>query len=283
MIVSFPLACADFAFPLLPHDNALDLISILGFQGVDIGLFEGRSHLHPSKVLFDREAAAVLRQKVSDRGMNVADVFLQMDPDFHAFAINHPDAHKRGKARDWFLRTLDYAAACGSPHVTLLPGVLFEDGPAEDSLARCWEELRWRVDQARAANISFGIEAHVGSIVPTPKEALDLVKAIEGLTLTVDYTHFVSNGLPDSQIEPLLAFASHFHARCARAGRLQCSLKDNVIDYGRVINAMKSTGYTGYVGVEYVWIDWQHCNEVDNLSETILLRDLIKAQMASES
>ena len=27
------------------------------------------------------------------------------------------------------------------------------------------------------------------------------------------------------------------------------------------------------MGIEYVWIDWEHCNEVDNLSETILFRD----------
>lgn len=44
------LACADFSFPLLSHDGALDLIAMLGFDGVDIGLFEGRSHLWPSRV-----------------------------------------------------------------------------------------------------------------------------------------------------------------------------------------------------------------------------------------
>ncbi len=33
------LACADFTFPLLPHDKSLDLIAMLGFEGVDIGLF----------------------------------------------------------------------------------------------------------------------------------------------------------------------------------------------------------------------------------------------------
>src|SRR3977135_4120551 len=43
------LACADFAFPLLPHDRALDLIAMLEFDGVDIGLFEKRSHLWPHK------------------------------------------------------------------------------------------------------------------------------------------------------------------------------------------------------------------------------------------
>ncbi len=41
---------------------------------------------------------------------------------------------------------------------------------------------------------------------------------------------------------------------------------------------MQPVGYRGYVGIEYVWIDWEHCNEVDNLSETILLRDFLRAQ-----
>ncbi len=55
--MSYPLACADFAFPLLSHDHALDLISMIGVEGVDIGLFEGRSHLHPSREFGDPAAA----------------------------------------------------------------------------------------------------------------------------------------------------------------------------------------------------------------------------------
>ena len=43
------LACADFTFPLLAHDRVLDLIALLEFPGVNIGLFEGRSHLWPSR------------------------------------------------------------------------------------------------------------------------------------------------------------------------------------------------------------------------------------------
>ena len=41
---------------------------------------------------------------------------------------------------------------------------------------------------------------------------------------------------------------------------------------------MRQVGYAGYVGVEYVWIDWEHCNEVDNLSETILMRDFLRSR-----
>src|SRR6187397_1485557 len=106
------LACADFTFPLLPHDRVLDLIAILEFEGVDIGLFEGRSHLWPSKVFKSpRRSGQQLGRKLSHRGLRGADVFLQMAPSFIPYAINHPSAGRRRHARDWFLKTLDYADA----------------------------------------------------------------------------------------------------------------------------------------------------------------------------
>jgi len=46
--MTLKLACADFTFPLLPHEHVLQLIAMLEFTGVDIGLFEERSHLRPS-------------------------------------------------------------------------------------------------------------------------------------------------------------------------------------------------------------------------------------------
>jgi sugar phosphate isomerase/epimerase len=170
------LACADFTFPLLRHDRALNLIAALEMDGVDVGLFEGRSHLWPSKE-FENAAvnATALAQKLADRGLKPADVFLQMDADFIPYAINHPEQSRRERARDWFERTLEYAARLGSPHVTTLPGVLFEsEESAEDSWERSQAELAWRVDKAKAANIVFGVEAHVGSLAPNPGEALRL-------------------------------------------------------------------------------------------------------------
>ena len=79
------LACADFTFPLLSHENSLQLISMLEFQGVDIGLFEGRSHLWPSKEFKSlKKSARLLKKKVKNLGLEVADVFLQLAPDFVA-------------------------------------------------------------------------------------------------------------------------------------------------------------------------------------------------------
>src|ERR1700737_1819311 len=132
------LACADFTFPLLPHDRVLDLIAMLDVEGVDIGLFEGRSHLWPS-TLFGalRPSARELARKLGDRGLEPADIFLQTAIDFASLAPNHPDPERRRLARDLFARTVEFAAECGSRHVSALPGVTFEGEAEADSFARC--------------------------------------------------------------------------------------------------------------------------------------------------
>ena len=275
--MTYKFATADFTFPLLPHDKVLQLVSMLEFDGIDIGLFEERSHLWPSREFADVTASARhLKQKLADQGLQAADIFLQMSEDFTPFAINHPDPARRDQARDWFLKTLDYAAECGCRHVTALPGVPFETEDYETSFARSIDELGWRVEQARKHNIIFGTEAHVGSIVPDPTSAKRLVEQVPGLTLTLDYTHFTRIGLSDMAIEPLLKYASHFHVRGAREGRLQASFDDNIIDYERVYQAMQEIDYQGWIGIEYIWIDWEHCNECDTLSETIRFRDFLR-------
>ncbi len=274
------LACADFTFPLLPHDRVLDLIAMLEFDGLDIGLFEKRSHLWPSTALKNpARSGAQLARQLKARSLKCADVFLQLDPNFSAYAVNHPDSRRRRHARESFLKLLDYASAAGAKHVTTLPGVFFANEPRSASWQRSCAELAWRVEQAKASGLVFGVEAHVGSLAPRPTEALRLVQAVPGLTLTLDYTHFTRIGLPDSAVEPLVPHASHFHARGARRGRLQASFQQNTIDYARVLRAMARTEYRGYIGVEYVWIAWEHCNEVDNLSETIQLRNFLRAHL----
>jgi sugar phosphate isomerase/epimerase len=276
--MNLKLACADFAFPLLTHEQSLRLIGMLGFGGVDLGLFEGRSHLWPSREFQNVErSAAALKHLADDLQLRIADVFLQTAPDFRPFAINHPAAEPRQLARDWFSKSLEYAAGCSCAHVTILPGVNFEEESPERSFGRAVDELTWRTERAKQFGITLGTEAHVGSLALDPSSAKRLAESVPGLTLTLDYTHFTRAGMPDDAIEPLIAYASHFHVRGARPGRLQAPFKDNVIDYRRVVDRMRQAGYRGWLGVEYVWIDWEHCNECDNLSETILFRDFLRS------
>lgn len=266
------LSCTDFSFPLLSHDAALKVIALLGLRGVDIGLFAGRSHLRPEKELKAPEKnGAALGRRLKQQGLAAADIFLQLHENFTDFAVNHPEGARREFARKQFLKTLDYAAAAGSSHVTLLPGVVFKSETRRRSLARAAEELSWRVERAAALDLTVGVEPHVGSIIDTPERALELAAHTPGLGWTLDYAHFTRVGIPDSRIEPLTARATHFHARCARKDRLQCSIKENTINFAGVLQALNQHHFNGWLALEYVWIDWEHCNEVDVLSETVQL------------
>ena len=278
--MKWKLACADFTFPLLSHGDALSLIAMLGVKGVDVGLFEDRSHLQPSREFRNvTRSAKALKKQLSDRGLHAADVFLQVAADGDSYAINQPSAARRKKARDWYQRTLDYCAACDGRHVTISPGVYFKGHGRDRCFRQACEELAWRVEVTKPYGVLLGVEPHVGSIAPRPKSAIKLVNSVPGLTFTLDYTHFTRAGIPDREVEPLLAHASHFHVRGGAKGRLQTSFRDNTVDYKRVLQVMAKTGYKGYIGIEYVWTVWERCNEVDNLSETILYRDFLRKHM----
>ncbi len=279
---NYKYAGADFTFPLLSHINALKVVKLLEFDGVDIGLFQDRTHLQPSTVLVNAEKSGrELLEKVVDTGLEIADVFLQCHLDFDKKAINHPCDDVRAEVRNAFEKTVEYALSCKSKHVTILPGVHFEGEDYETSFKRTQEELLWRLEKAQKVGLILAVEPHIGSIIDTPNKALRLAQETKGLTLTVDYTHFAKVGIADTEVEPLLQYASHFHGRGAKKGMLQCVLEDNTINYPNVIKAMKKYNYKGYVGIEYIWTAWEDCNKSDNISECILLKKLLKEAESS--
>lgn len=241
-------------------------------------LFEGHRHLIPSIELSKPELHGKrLHSQVESRGLEIADVFLVAATDRVTLAPNNPSSSDNQSSREIFCRGLDYLGAAGARHLTQLPGVLFPDLGFERSFEGALTELAWRADKAAKHGICFAVEPHADSIIDTPEAALRLVRAAGRLTYTLDYTHFIKAGFTDAEVEPLLEYASHFHIRGAHKGRLQAQFKSNRIDYARALKQLTSLRYAGYHAIEYVWIDWENCNECDNLSEIILFRDFLKS------
>jgi len=262
----------------MSHDGALDLIAMLGFKGADIGLFEQRSHIQPSREFQDiTRAGRKLKRKLNARGLRATDIFLLLHPDAAMYSVNQPLRRRRQKAREAFLKQLDYASACDCRHVTSLPGVPFKNESFADSFNRSADELGWYVEQAMSHRIVLGVEPHIGSIVSTPSRALRLANRVAGLTYTLDYGHFTTLGHPDAAVESLINYTSHFHLRGARKNRLQTSFKENTIDFKRVVKAFQKRDYRGWICIEYVWMEAMGCNKCDNISETILYRDFLRS------
>lgn len=269
-------SCGDFAFPHLPHENALKLIKLMEINCVDIGLFENRSHIQPSGELANPSmSGALLKRKTADCGLEIADIFMQTSLDFKETAINHPDAKIRKEQRDIFRKLCDYAQAGECAHISGLPGAYFDKSSQE----LCIDELCWRTAYAKEHGLCYAVEAHYGSIIEKPADTLTVLKAVPGLTLTLDHSHYTFQGIPLESLRPLMDYASHIHVRGARQGEMQCSVERSETDFALIAAHMQN--YTGKVCIEYTYTAWENCNRTDNVSETILLKKLLTDLLTS--
>ena len=265
---------ADFTFPLLPHEKALEVIALMEFRYVDIGLFEKRSHIQPSDQFDNPERkGALLADLTAKHGLEISDIFFQAETDFRACAINHPDKAVRTEQRELFLRGVAYARAAGCCHFSALPGVAFDTPDSHDV---CKEELAWRVEHAKKLDVVYAVEPHLGSIMSTPETALAMLREVPGLTIALDHSHFTYQGYNEKDVWPLVPFASHVHARGAAYKQMQTSVCANKTDFKQVVSNLKECNYDGVICIEYTYTDWEDCNQTDNISESILLRDQLK-------
>jgi sugar phosphate isomerase/epimerase len=276
------LTCGDHTFPLLDHHVVLDLIAGMGFEAVDICLMGNRSHLRPESIRGNiADAAGQLLSHLKKRNLVASDVFCIPWTDFEVLAPNHPDADERKRSRELFLDIADFAIRVKAPGVTMVPGADFGELGHEKSMFLAAEELQWRAAHLRKYGLHFSVECHIGSVAASPDDVTKLLSLAPDLGLTLDYTHFVGRGYSQESVDPLASRAKHVHIRGGRNGQPQCSMKDNEVDYEKVLDVLRASGYGGYLCVEYVWIEWEGMNRCDNVSETILMRDRLRAKLAN--
>lgn len=277
------LSCGNASFPLLTNEASIELVAQLGFDGYDLMLASGRPMLHLEEAVADPARwAETYRARILGRGLEIAELFCVPSNDQIALAPNHPDPEECERGREQFRAVLDLATRLGAPGLTMMPGVNWPHESHESSLTRAAEELGRRVVQARDRGLRFSVEAGIGSICETPADTQLLCDLAPGLELTLDYSHFTARGFSDASIEPLLAHTRHFHVRGARDGRIQAPMKESSIDFDRVVDVLLENGYGGYLATEYSWLEWGGMNELDVLSETILMRDRLRAKLAGE-
>lgn len=277
----FKFSCADFTFPVLERIAALRLVRLLGFDHVDIGLFARSTHFSPIDLCSSpRSYTEQVLQDLDAAGLRTSDVFVQIGDDPSECAANDPSPLVRAENSDIFKRTLEFAVALGSKHLTGLPGV-FHDGISHNrDLGLAREVAASRAAECGSAGIEYAIEPHVGSICGDVASTQAFLSTLKGLTLTLDYGHFIMTGEYSTDVHALLPLASHVHVRGGALDRLQTSVDENTIDFPSMLAGLRQLGYKGFLALEYVWIDWKGCNRTDNVSETILLRRALESTIS---
>lgn len=280
----FKFSCADFTFPVLERSAALRLIKLLGFDHVDIGLFARSTHFSPFNLQASpRSYTAQVLQDLDSAELQASDVFVQIGVDPSESAANDPSPAIHASNREVFKRSLEFCIALGCKHLTGLPGVFHAPASRDHDLSLAAEVAAWRVAECANAGVRYAIEPHVGSICADVESTHAFLATVEGLTLTLDYGHFVMAGESSAQVHDLLPFASHVHVRGGAPERLQTSVDENTIDFPSMMTGLQRLSYDGFLALEYVWVDWKGCNRTDNVSETVLLRRALESAISASA
>jgi sugar phosphate isomerase/epimerase len=276
------LACADSSFPRLSRALALAVIRDLGISAVDVCVFAGSRHTTPESVLANPAGAAeALRHELAANELVVSDVFAILAEDFESLAVNHPDRQVREDSLRRFRPLLDFAARLEAPGVTVLPGVPFPGVDRQASLELAAAELERRAALAGEMGLRLSFEPHYRSIVPTPASVLELLGHAPNVSISLDYSHFVFQGILQRDVDPLIPRSRHLHMRQAAPEVMQARATEGIIDFAAMLRALDAAGYEGYLAIEYQCEEWLECRRVDCISETADMRDLIVAERGS--
>jgi sugar phosphate isomerase/epimerase len=258
------LTVTSWSFPACSLTEAWGIAQALGFQAMDLGLLHGAA-LDRGRIIADPEGAAAGLD-----GLTVSNLYWLFGADIVQNAVSDPAAKARNESE--FAQVCRFARAAGCPSIFVLPGVT---GPGAFEAAAAG--LRGLVTVAQAHGVMLTVEPHVGGLLTSPAETLRMLAAAPGLKLALDYAHFTCMGYRQDEIDVLATHAGHVHMRQARPGALQAKWGEGVLDFTAMVGVLRAAGYQGYLAVEYVHQGYMNTLSDDVLTETVRMRDHLRA------
>jgi sugar phosphate isomerase/epimerase len=273
--MAIEVGCHKWTFGNCSIGEAAHIVRALGFGCMDLGSSQDFDPAYIAKNVADE--ASRFRKIRGETGIRFVDAVPIVEP---AFSSNHPSDDVRAEYRRTLLSFFDFAELIQLTGVTLSAGRFWPSEPAEVSKQRSADELGWAVTQGKERGLEVRIEPHVRGITWTPELAVEMVQMVPGLSLTIDHSHFVINDLPYEQIAMMHPYGTHWHARQARPGELQCRWEVGEVDFERILGDLSHGAYDGVMCLEYGHSEWMQQDNVDCVHETVVLRDHLRTLLS---
>jgi sugar phosphate isomerase/epimerase len=262
-------ACHTWTFPDLTLSEAIGTIARLGFRRIDIAYTQGAALTRAARQ--PRAAAAEIRADLDIYALAISDLFLMLP------RISTNDAERRAADIAIFSAALPFALELGVPGITVSPGVVHS--PEQDAAAweRTLDALGQMSQAARAAGVPLSFAPHVDSMTPTVERARQLVTAIDGLQITLDWASLTYSGARHEEIAGLLRHARHIQTRGAAKGQLQTTVERSRIDGARLLEDAIVAGYDRAIAVSLLGEAGRHrVARVMPAAEAARLRDALR-------
>jgi sugar phosphate isomerase/epimerase len=259
------LAFSSNAYLRFPIDETIARIAALGYRGIEV--LADVPHAWPAGLLpVQREA---IRKSLDKHGLTISNI--------NAFMMNavadprqpywYPswidlDPHYRAIRREHTKRALQLAVDIGAPHITTEPGGPLEPGQSWKHGADIfYEELMPCIEVAEKLDIPLLIEPEPGLLIERFDQYLEFVERIDsrqvGLNFDIGHAYCVGED-PQNWVTRMAPHTRHYHLEDIAPTRVHQHLVPGrgAIDFPATINAIRQTGYQGWLTIElYPYID----------------------------
>ncbi len=212
------IAASTGCFADLSFENACTQIADLEFDRIEIELSSQREDFSIASIVADPEAAMARCRTATRLSICALHVVSEIDPADYAAIFK-------------FAKLLK---------VTQVTMPSLEIGtPFNDETDR----LKDLVAQATQDGIRLSLKTQIGRLTEDPHTAMELCRAVKGLGITLDPSHYTAGPHRDQDFEIVTPYTTHVHFRDSTPDKLQVPVGLGEIDYSRIIASLKRYDY----------------------------------------
>jgi sugar phosphate isomerase/epimerase len=206
-------------------EEALRIIGELQFNKFDVAIHEQGPHLRPSQVAAD-VAAAATRLRFSP-GLTPA-----------AFSVAIEAADEKEYDRQ-------FQCVCRLARLATVPLVTISAATSGSGMDAEIARLSKLAREADKEGVILTLATVTGTLTEDPDQALALCKAVPGLGLTLDPSHYLTGPHAAKGYDHLFPYVRHVHLRDTGRGpnQFQVRVGQGEIEYGRIIAQLSRLHY----------------------------------------
>lgn len=245
------VAASTECFSELPLSQAIDTLIDLEYVNVEFDIHEDGNHLTPSQVAADLEASIGICRNTNR--VDVVAYSVQIDAE--------GEEHYR-----------QFAACCRLAKATKVVTLTVPSAELGTPFNQEVEHLERLVALAETEGVRVAIRSQLGRLSEDPDTVVVLCDNVKGLGVTLDPSHYICNPNGSKNYDRLMKYTFHVHLRDTTKTELQVRIGQGEVEYGRLINMLRKSGFNRTLSVHLAEIEG-----VDHMAEMRKMRLLLES------
>ena len=225
------VACSTLCFANDPLESALVQMADLEYARAEIAILTDGKQLKPAEVVANPEQAL---HRIRN-GSPVTPVAFNLDIQAEG---------------EQYLK--EFHAVCRLAKQALTTSVTIQASEVGTPFNTEVDRLRELVSIASSETVLLSVETHVGRLTEDPDTAAELCRAVPGLGITLDPSHYICGPHQGKSYSQVIPHVYHVHLRDTSREKMQVCVGQGEIEYGKIAGYLERYNYKRALSVEII-------------------------------